>query len=178
MADLAGISGIRAEGVRPVAELKKDNYRAWSTKMKAQLKVMECWQLVSGIALQPAAIGPLGSAVVTTAVVAARRSWDRRNDQAAAVLITSITDDELHTVQAVDEDRVAIWRRLQESIERSSEAEAEITFMTSFDFSHKEAETANEMIERFKRIICLDQGVAVNENTKKRMLIGRPADRY
>ena len=40
MADPAGISGIRATGLRPVAILKKDNYRSWSVKLKVQLKVM------------------------------------------------------------------------------------------------------------------------------------------
>ena len=47
MADPAGISGIRATGLRPLAILKKDNYRAWSTKLKVQLKVMDCWLLVT-----------------------------------------------------------------------------------------------------------------------------------
>ena len=41
MADPAGISGIRATGLRPVAILKKDNYRSWSVKLKVQLKVMD-----------------------------------------------------------------------------------------------------------------------------------------
>ena len=149
MADPTGISGIRAEGVRPVASLMNINYRAWSTKLKALLKVMDCWQLVSGVELQPPATSPFGSDAATqTAAVATRRSWDKRNDRAAAVLITSITDDELHTVQAVDEDPVAIWTRLREKIERRSEAEAETAFMKFLDFTHKEAETANETIER------------------------------
>ena len=159
----------------------KSNYRAWSTKLKAQLKVMDCWQLVSGVELQPPATGPPGcDAPTQAATVAARRSWDKRNDRAAAVLITSITDDELHTVQAVDEDPVAIWTRLREKIERRSEAEAETAFMKFLDFTHEEAETANKTIERFETLLtnCLDQGVAVDENMKKRMLIGRPADRY
>ena len=52
MADPAGISGIRATGLRPVAILKKDNYRSWAVKLKVQLKVMECWELVTGTELQ------------------------------------------------------------------------------------------------------------------------------
>ena len=49
----------------------------------------------------------------------------KRRDRAAAILITSISDEELHTVQVVDEDPVAIWNRLKEKYERRSKAEAE-----------------------------------------------------
>ena len=105
MADPVGISGIRATRLRPVAILKKDNYRSWSTKLKVQLKVMDCWQLVTGVELQPLATGPARcDAAATAAAVALRRSWDRRKDGASAVLITSITDEELHTVHDIDED--------------------------------------------------------------------------
>ena len=50
-----GNSGIRAEGIRYVALLRKDNYRAWSSKLKAQLKVMDCWRLIIGVVLMPPA---------------------------------------------------------------------------------------------------------------------------
>ena len=49
MADPTGISGIKAAGLRPVAILKKDNYRAWAMKLKVQLKVMKCWGLVTAV---------------------------------------------------------------------------------------------------------------------------------
>ena len=93
MADPAGISGIRAAGLRPVAILKKENYRSWATKLKVQLKVMDCWLLVTGAELQPPATGPAGADAATlTAALALRKSWDRRNDAASAVLITSISE--------------------------------------------------------------------------------------
>ena len=70
MADPCGISGIRAAWLRLVAILKKDNYREWSTKLKVQLKVMDCWLLlVSGAELQPPATAPAGADA--TAVTAA-----------------------------------------------------------------------------------------------------------
>ena len=176
-----GNSGIKAEGVRPVALLRKDNYKAWSTKLKAQLRVMDCWRLVTATELQPPATGAPGcTAAETAAAELLRRNWDRRKDRASAVLITSITDDELHTVQAVDEDPVAIWTRLRENFERRSEAQAETAHMKFLDFTHLESETANETIERFETLVttCLDQGIVIDENMKKRMLIGRPAERY
>ena len=165
MADPAGISGIRATGLRLVAIIEKDNYRSWSTKLKVQLKVMDCWLLVTGVELQPPATGPAGcDAATATATVNLRRSWERQKDGASAVLITSISDEELHTVHGVDEDPPQIWTRLRETFERRSEAEAEAAFMLFLDFAHVESETTNEMIERYETTLqnCLDQGVTVN----------------
>ena len=91
MADPNANSGIRAAGLRPVAKLKKDNYRAWSTKLKVQLKVMDCWELVTGAELQPPATALAGAdAAAVAAALALRKSWDRRNNASSVVLITSI----------------------------------------------------------------------------------------
>ena len=181
MADTLGNSGIRAEGIRPVALLRKENYRAWSSKLKAQLKVMDCWRLVTEVELMPPAAAPAGSTVAQlAAAILTRASWDKRRDRAAAILITSISDEESHTVQAVDEDPVQIWNRLREKFERRSETEAETAQMNLLEFAHREGETANATIDRFETIvmICEDQGVPADENLQKRMLLARPADRY
>ena len=88
-----------------MAILKKDNYRAWSTKLKVQLKVMDCWLLVTGAELQPPATTPAGAdAAAIVAALALKKSWDKRRDGASAALITSILDEELHTVHGIDED--------------------------------------------------------------------------
>ena len=176
-----GNSGIRAEGYRPMSVLRKDDYRAWSSKSKSQLKVMDCWRIVSGTEPEPPATVPAGSnIVVVNAAQLVRTSWLKRADCATALLITSISDEELHTVRAVDEDPVAIWNRLREKFERRSEAEAESAQMSLLDFAHREGETTNAMIDRFEMIVafCTDQGVAVGENLQKRMLLARPAERY
>ena len=183
MADAIGNSGIRASdgGMRPVAILRKDNYKAWSSKLKSSLKVMSCWKMITGGEVMPPVKAPLGAtAADAAAAVVLRASWDKRWDKAAAILITSISDEEIHTVQAVDEDPIQIWNRLQEKFERRSEAEAETAQMNLLDFAHREDETANSTIDRFETIvtICLDQGVAVDENLQKRMLLARPAERY
>ena len=181
MADPAGNSGIRAAGLRPVAILKKDNYRAWSTKLKVQLKVMECWELVTGAELQPPDTAPAGAnAVAVAAALALRKSWDRRNIASSAVLITSISDEELHTVHGLDDFPPQIWTRPREKFDRRSEAEAETAFMSFLDFAHLESETADELIERYETALqrCTDQGVALDPNTRLRMLLGRPAERY
>ena len=66
---------------------------------------MDSWQLVTSVELQPPATGPAGcDAAATAAAVALRRSWDRRKDGASVVLVTSISDEELHTVHGIDED--------------------------------------------------------------------------
>ena len=108
MANNIGNSGIRADGYRPTAVLRKDNYRAWSSKSKAQLKVMEYWRLVSGTELEPPATVLAGTIAGVAAAQQLRTSWLKRADRAAALLITSLSDEEPHTVQAVDEDPVAI----------------------------------------------------------------------
>ena len=66
MADNIGKSGIRADGYRPMAVLRKDNYRAWSSKSKAQLKVMDCWRLVSGTEAEPPVTAPPGAGLAGT----------------------------------------------------------------------------------------------------------------
>ena len=70
MADAMGNSGIRAEGIRPLALLRKDNYRAWSSKMKAQLKSLDCWRLVSALEAEPATTAPLGIGAAGQAAMA------------------------------------------------------------------------------------------------------------
>ena len=60
LTDNTGKSGIRADGIRPVAVLRKENNRAWCSKMKAQQKFMDCWRLVSGLELEPPATIPGG----------------------------------------------------------------------------------------------------------------------
>ena len=108
MADPASSSGIRATGLRPVAILKKDNYRSWSVKLKVQLKVMECWELVTGTELQPPATAAIGADAPTLATaLALRKSWDKRRDGACAAIITSISDIELRVVYGIDEDPAA-----------------------------------------------------------------------
>ena len=148
--------------------------------MKAQLKVMDCWRLVSGVEAEPPPTPAGTSNVERAAANLLRISWSKRRDRAAALLITSISDEESHTVYAVDEDPIEIWRRLQAKFERRSEAEAETAQMHLLDFAHREDESANVMIDRFETVvtICVEQGVAVDENLQKRMLLARPADRY
>ena len=52
--------------------------------------------------------------------------------------------------------------------------------MSFLDFAHLESETADELIERYETALqrCTDEGVALDPNTRLRMLLGRPAERY
>ena len=88
MADAVANIGIRAEGIRPLATLRKDNYRAWSSKLKAQLKVMDCWGLVSAIDLVPAAATPENTNAERIAINLTIVAWTRKRDRAAALLIS------------------------------------------------------------------------------------------
>ena len=180
MADPGGNSGIGADGIRPLAILRKDNYRAWSSKLKSQLKVMDCWNLVTGVEQQPTAPIPSASNAERTANNLTNLAWTRKRDRAAAVLVTSVSDEESHVIQPVDDNPVLIWARLREKFERRSEAEADSSQMKLLEFAHKEDETANEMIDRFETVVavCLEQGVLADETLQRRMLLSRPAERY
>ena len=127
MADPLANSGIRADGSlgRSVATLKSDNYTSWSSRLKAVLKISDCWRLTTGVELLPAVAAAGSTAAQVAAADTARASWLKRKDRTAAVLIMSISDEEHGTVQAVDEDPVEIWKRLKEKFDRTSEAEAE-----------------------------------------------------
>ena len=180
MADRQGDSGIRAESVRPVAVLRGDNYHAWAVKLRAQLKLVDCRTVVNGSDPQPPATGPPGCAASVTAIaVTARRKWDKRQDKAAALLITSIHDDELHEIMDVQDDPELIWDRLEQKFDRVSEAEADNAHMQFMEFAHIETETALQTIARFNVIVrkCHDQGIVLTEQSKKRMFVMRPSKR-
>ena len=137
--------------------------------------------MVTWTELEPPATLPAGtSGAAVTANALMRTSWIKRRDRAAAALITSVSDEEGHTVQAVDDDPILMWTRLKEKFERRSEAEAETAQLKLLDFAHREGESANAMIDRFETVVmvCVDQGIAADENLQKRMLLARPADRY
>ena len=106
MADPLANSGIRADGSlgRSVATLKSDNYTSWSSRLKAVLKISDCWRLTTGVELLPAVAAAGSTAAQVAAADTARASWLKRKDRAAAVVIMSISDEEHGTVQAVDED--------------------------------------------------------------------------
>ena len=84
-----------------------------------------------------------------------RTSWLKRAYRVAALLITSICDEELHSLQAVDEDPILIWGRLRKKFERRIEAEVETAQMSLLDFAHREGETANVVIDRFESVVTI-----------------------
>ena len=136
-------------------------------KLKAALKVMECWRLVEGTEVSPPATAAAGaSAAELRAALAAKALWDKKCDRASSLLVSSVSDDEIGTIYGFDDDPVAIWARLRDKFERRSEAEAESAQMVLLEFTHKEGKTANATIDRFDAAVkyCEDQGVTNDEN--------------
>ena len=153
--------------LRPPAILKGGNYKAWAMKLKGALKILDCWRMVNGTEVAPPATPAAGAIAAERAVVvAAITAWNKKWDKAAAILVSSLSDEESHVVQSVDDDPVQIWAMLKEKFERKSEAEAESAQMELLDFAHKKSETANAQIERFDATTkyCTDQGVVLDEN--------------
>ena len=137
--------------------------------------------MVEGTEVAPPSTAPDGATgAETRAVLAAKLLWDKKRDRASSVLVTSISDEEIHTVYTVDDDPVQIWARLKEKFERRSQAEAGTAQMQLLEFAHKEGENANSTIDRFDTAVkyCTDQGVANDENLLRRMLLARPAEQY
>ena len=146
MADPIGNIGIKVrEGaMRPILILKNNDHKAWSSNMKSSLKVMDCWLMITGVEVIPLATAPACSTgAKRDASLVLRASWDKQWDRPAAILIDSLSDEEIHIVQAVDEDIVQIWDRVREKFERRSEGEAETAHMKLTDFSHREGDSAH-----------------------------------
>lgn len=109
---------------------------------------MDCWRLAEGVGVEP--LAPTRTTVAKrTAVLIAKTSWDKGWDRASAVLITSIGDEEAHTVYTVDDNRVLIWARLKQKFERKTEAEDKTAHMQLLDYSHEKGENANSTIDCF-----------------------------
>ena len=113
MADPGNLHGIRAPDntIRAPSILRKDNYRSWAMKLKAALKVMECWRIVEGTELIPTRTAPVGSsAAVIREAAAAKVLWEKKSDRASSLLVTSIHDDEMITIYGFDDDRFRCGR--------------------------------------------------------------------
>ena len=122
------------------------------------------------------------TADVTAAALATRVAWFVKKEAASAVLVTSISDDELHVIDGIEDEPAHVWARLAEKFDRKSEAKAETCLMSLLDFTHQESQTAEDIIERFETILklCLDQKVtmAADVSMQQRMLILHPLSRY
>ena len=137
--------------------------------------------MVIGTEVMPpplAAAGATAAKVATT--LALRANWDQRYERAPASLIMSISDEELVTVQAHNENSIQTWALLRDKFEKRSEAKAESPQMELLDFSHREGESANALLERFETAVklCNYQVVIGGEDLQKCMLLARPAERY
>ena len=96
---------------------------------------------------------------MTAAALATRVAWFVKKEAASAVLVTSISDDESHVIDGIEDEPAHIWARHAEKFDRKSEAEAEMCLMSLLDFTHQESETAEDIIGRLEKTLkmCLDQ---------------------
>ena len=184
-----GIRAVPHEGTRfraPSSLLSKDNYTAWSSKMKASLLVHEVWDIVSGMRIRPTPAPALVFGEGGTnqdAIDAANRSIDdfqKSYNRAALLIAESISDSEILSVTSVLENPVATWNKLQQKFARRSQMGQEAAHMALLHFQHMETETADDTITRYEAIIekCTQQGVAVDDLLLERMILLEPNDRY
>lgn len=168
--------------------LNKDNYLAWSCKVEGQLDADDLWENVSGqrkAPIVPAAVRNANdTAIVNQAEITAKEAelkiFIKDSKRAASYLLNMISDGQLFHVRPLRTDPIAMWQRLKDTFERTTEMTAEAAQMQLLNFAHIETENADQTIERYVAIVefCGQQGVAPSELLQQRMLLSRPNARY
>ena len=75
---------------------------------------------------------------------------------------------------------IAMWQRLKDTFERTTEMTTGAPQMQLLNFAHIETKSVDQTIERYIAIVelCGQQGVAPSELLQQRMLLSRPNARY
>ena len=155
-----GIRAASSDGARFTSMgslLTKDNYTAWSSKMKTVLLVNRVWDLVMGTRLRPdpapAAIVVAGAAhanqVEITATNKRIADFEDAYLRASCLIAAAISDTEILAVTDVLEDSIKTWAALSTKYARKSKMEAEAAHMAPLQFEHIETETTDDTITRF-----------------------------
>ena len=155
-----GIRAASSDGARFTSMgsvLTKDNYTAWSSKMKTVLLVNRVWDLVMGTRVRPdparAAIVVVGAAHANQAeITAANKKIADFEDaylRASCLIAAAISDTEILAVTDVLEDSIKTWAALSTKYARKSKMEAEAAHMAPLQFEHIETETTDDTITRF-----------------------------
>lgn len=184
-----GIRNLSIEGTRfrsTSSVLTKDNYAAWSGRMKTILIVNKVWDLVSGKSIRPPRAPALsfGEDVTNQSIIYEANKKISEYEEAAArascFLAESISDSELLPVRAILDNPVAVWQKLQQKFARTSEMGRETAQKDFFHFQHLETETADETIARFDAIVekCIEQGVIIDNHQLERQMLSEPNERY
>ena len=117
--------------------LTKDNYTAWSSKMKTVLLVSRVWDLVMGTRVRPdpapAAVVVAGAAHANQAeITAVNKNITEFEDaylRASCLIAAAILDTEILAVTAFLEDPVETWAALSRKYARKSKMEAKAAHM-------------------------------------------------
>ena len=188
-----GIRAVPYEGTprfRAISnQLNKDNYTQWSGRLKGILVANRVWDIVSEQRTRPPRPTSLifGEEESTPEAVAAAKITADKYDaylddvnRAACLLIETISDPQLLTVNTVLSDPVAIWNKLQQKFARVSELGKSSARKALYQFQHLEIETAEETICRFEAVVekCTQQGVKLDEDTLEEQLLDQPNERY
>ena len=173
-----GVTAFPSEGTsRSITLLGKDNYAAWSCKVKSALLVAKLWDLVSRVRVKPiipvaisnaenTAIANQASIDTTTA------SLDKHNDAynaTASLIINTISDAQMYYVKSVIEDPMATWKRLKNKIGRKTKVAVDVAQLQFLHFQHIETKTADQTIERFENVLetCQQQGVLASDQLQQ-----------
>ena len=142
------------------SQLTKENYGAWSSKIKTVLIVNKVWDLVNGTRRRPQRapalllLGEVSNQPLIDATEKLRDDFQDASARASFLLADSISDKELPSVTAILEDPVAVWEKLKHKFARRSEMGHELAYKEFIHFAHEESETAEDTITRFEDIIA------------------------
>lgn len=168
--------------------LTKDNYAAWSIRMKTVLLFNEVWDLVTGTRERPdpapRAIVVAGAAHSNLAEITAAnkeiKDFEKSYVKASCLIASAISESEILAVGEFIEDPVATWAALSRKYARKSKMEAEAAHMALLQFEHVDTETAEDTISRFEAIVfkCKQQSIKTDGELLERMFLSRPNQRY
>ena len=156
MSTSQSLDGIRASQSKKangntITLLNKDNYYARSCKVEGALIALDLWDVVSGERTAPIVRAALRNAEKTTTVnqgsittkTAELKIFQKDSKQAASYLLNMISDNQLFHVKPIRTDPVAMWKRLKDTFERTTEMTDEAARMQLLNFQHIETETAH-----------------------------------
>ena len=183
-----GIRAVPSEGTRfksTSSALTKDNYTAWSIRIRAVLIVNEVWDLVNGNRIRPPSppdliLGASGNRQIVDEATKNSADFQKASNRACCFLTDSISDSIIMSVPSVLTDLAATWKKLQQKFARKSEMGYEAAQKAFLQFEHQESETAEETITRFESVMetCLQQGYEMTDRAQERALLSEPNDRY
>jgi hypothetical protein len=134
--------------------LNNTNYPEWSGEMKAWLRKLGYWSIVSGKETRP------GSKEQEE-----RASWDARADKAAAEIYLAVSNDQRVHFKGEDEDPVKMWKLLESAHVQKKPGAHYNAYNDLFSITKGDDETLVDMGTRVERAMANIKNLRPNNFT-------------